>query len=516
MERLSFLYLITGNMDKLRKMLKIAEMQVDIMSRFHNSLYLGEVPERVRLLQDAGQLPLAYVTALTHNLPELAESIATQLQAADRSIPHGIACNARMLYPRLPILRECNWPLLTVSKGTFERGLTEGAADSGLHADLDDVGDGGGWGDDLDLNLGNSGDADSSMQLQSTADDVVQDPDLGAVGGWGDDLELDLGDVTLASSASGLAGSGYYVAPSTGTAIASIWSRDSQLAADQVAAGSFESAMHSLRRQLGVIDFTPLKPLFLSLGSSSHAVLNGTLATPSLLSPLFRVSNVMPRLCLSLSSLVDRLKSGYQLVTNGKFQEALDAFLQIISSIALVVVNNRQQVNELKELLSICREYITALKLELLRKKTTDPARQMELAAYFTHCNLQSSHTMLSLRSAMTAAYKLKLLKSASSFARRLLELNPRPEISTQARKVIQLGETNPVDAFEYRYDERNPFVVCNLTLLPIYRGSALARCSFCKAAFQPEFKTKVCSICSMGEIGGQAPGLEESFVLDA
>ena len=42
-ERLSFLYLITGNTEKLTKMLKIAEVKNDIMGQFHNALYLGAV-----------------------------------------------------------------------------------------------------------------------------------------------------------------------------------------------------------------------------------------------------------------------------------------------------------------------------------------------------------------------------------------------------------------------------------------------------------------------------------------
>ncbi len=54
-ERLSFLYLITGNLDKLQKMLKISEMRNDTMGRFHNALYLGDVHERLRILEDAGQ-----------------------------------------------------------------------------------------------------------------------------------------------------------------------------------------------------------------------------------------------------------------------------------------------------------------------------------------------------------------------------------------------------------------------------------------------------------------------------
>ena len=51
-------------------MLKVADMRNDVMGRFHNALYMGDVRERVRILEDAGQGALAYVTAATHGLEE--------------------------------------------------------------------------------------------------------------------------------------------------------------------------------------------------------------------------------------------------------------------------------------------------------------------------------------------------------------------------------------------------------------------------------------------------------------
>ena len=62
-ERLSFLYLITGNLEKLAKMLKIAEMRSDSMGRFHNALYLGDVRERLRILEEAGESPSSLIEA---------------------------------------------------------------------------------------------------------------------------------------------------------------------------------------------------------------------------------------------------------------------------------------------------------------------------------------------------------------------------------------------------------------------------------------------------------------------
>lgn len=86
-ERLSFLYLLTGNTDKLRKMLKIAEMRNDVMSRFHNALFLGDAEERVRVLEYTGQYSLAYLTAVVHGLDETAEGLKEKLVAGGLEIP---------------------------------------------------------------------------------------------------------------------------------------------------------------------------------------------------------------------------------------------------------------------------------------------------------------------------------------------------------------------------------------------------------------------------------------------
>ncbi len=45
---------LAGNSEKLAKMGKIAEMRGDVMGAFHNALYLGDVRERTRILEDAG------------------------------------------------------------------------------------------------------------------------------------------------------------------------------------------------------------------------------------------------------------------------------------------------------------------------------------------------------------------------------------------------------------------------------------------------------------------------------
>merc|ERR1719211_808437 len=118
-DKLSFLYLITGNLDKLKKMMKIAEIRKDTSGQFQNALYLGDVEERVKILQTCGQDSLAYLTAKTHGLEEEASAIKESLPE-DVQLPE-VAPGAQLLTPPAPIMQtETNWPLLTVSKGFFE------------------------------------------------------------------------------------------------------------------------------------------------------------------------------------------------------------------------------------------------------------------------------------------------------------------------------------------------------------------------------------------------------------
>ena len=51
--------------------------------------------------------------------------------------------------------------------------------------------------------------------------------------------------------------------------------------------------------------------------------------------------------------------------------------------------------------------------------KEEDAGRAMELAAYFTHCQLQPVHLALSLRSAMTIFFKNRNLATCAHFCRR-------------------------------------------------------------------------------------------------
>ena len=51
-DKLSFLYLSTGDQDKLARMAKIAEHRGDFTSRFQNTLYMGDVENRIQMFKE--------------------------------------------------------------------------------------------------------------------------------------------------------------------------------------------------------------------------------------------------------------------------------------------------------------------------------------------------------------------------------------------------------------------------------------------------------------------------------
>ena len=154
--------------------------------------------------------------------------------------------------------------------------------------------------------------------------------------------------------------------------------------------------------------------------------------------------------------------------------------------------------------------------------------RNLELAAYFTQCQLQPPHMQIALRSAIGAFTKANNQAHAARFAKRLLELKPDPKIVaqveclyflhyvllifTKARQRIAAGDRNPRNTVEISYDEFTPFEICAATYTPIYKGSQSVHCPYTDAAYLPDFKGKLDPLIHLTEIGASATGLPASW----
>eukprot|EP00057_Strongylocentrotus_purpuratus_P019118 XP_011673592.1 PREDICTED: coatomer subunit alpha isoform X1 [Strongylocentrotus purpuratus] len=518
-DKLSFLYLITGNLDKLRKMMKIAEIRKDTSGQYQCALYLGDVTERVKILKNCGQKSLAYLTAKTHGLTEEADGISEMFDESD-TLPE-VSPNAQLLQPPAPIIRsEENWPLLTVTKGFFEgamsRGKAGGTGSTMTAAVAMDEGDAGGdWGEDAELVL------DDGDEFGDAAEGFGDDDGDGEGGAWDVDDELEL-PPDLDVPAGGGADDDYFVAPAKGMSQSQVWVKNSQLPVDHILAGSFSSATQLLHDQVGMVDFTSYKQIFMQTYARARTSFVGLPSLPPLCGYAHRnwreagARGGQPAVGLKLAHLVQRLQSAYQLTTQGKFPDAIVRFRSILLSIPMLVVDTKQEITEAQQLITICREYIVGLSMEQYRKEQPkgnleEQKRICELAAYFSHCNLQPIHQILTLRTAINLWFKLKNFKTAAAFARRLLELGPKPDVAQQTRKILQACEKSPNDAHKLNYDEHNPFDICAATYKPIYRGKPVEKCPLSGACYLPQFKGEVCRVTQVTEIGKDTIGLRIS-----
>jgi len=226
-------------------------------------------------------------------------------------------------------------------------------------------------------------------------------------------------------------------------------------------------------------------------------------------------SQSLPRTPLKLKDVVAGIRNGYRCFQGGKFNDSKAAFCLVLTQIPLVVTDSRAEANEIKELLSVCREYITAIRIKgAMAEAAADPVRATELSAYFTHCNLLPVHLVLSLRSAMGTAFKHKNFIVAAGFARRLLELpdmnsERNADLRVKATKVLQKSEQMARNEHQLNYDDSKTFQIDCKDFVPIYSGSSCVECSYCGSAYSDTgMSHKLCLTCTFCAVGIKTIGL--------
>lgn len=507
-DKLSFLYLSTGDHSKLARMAKIAEHRGDFTARFQNALYLGEVEDRIQMLKEIDLYPLAYMTAKAHGLEEECQSIleATGVTEDQLTLPN-FGGNLAPPKPVVPTYK-ANWPTKATSQSFFEKALAsqlEGitledepaAAANGL--DLDEVAD-----DDIA--------AKRNGGLEAEEDEDAAGWDLG------DDIvpEAESDFVNVESTDAGGAGSSE----------ADLWARNSPLAADHIAGGSFESAMNLLNRQVGAVNFAPLKPRFLEIYSASRTFLPASPGLPPLVNYVRRTLDetdprkVLPLIPRDIEHLATSdLHRGYESMKANKLEQGVQIFKSILHAMLANTVSSESEVAEAKKLITSACEYTIAMSIELSRRRlgpqdaiNGNPAllkRSLELSAYFTIPKIEVPHRQLALLNAMNLASRSKNYSSALSFANRILANGGASKILESARRIKVQCERNPHDAVEIEYDQFAEFEICAASHTPIYSGTVYEECAFDGSKYHARYKGAVCAVCEVCEVGKHGSGLK-------
>ncbi|RFU78981.1 coatomer subunit alpha [Trichoderma arundinaceum] len=472
-DKLSFLYLATGDHSKLARMAKIAEHRGDFTSRFQNAIYLGDVEDRIQMLKEIDLYPLAYTTAKSHGLDEECEAIleATGLTEDQLTMP---TIGKPLVTPKpvVPTFKR-NWPNKASSQSYFENALLGQVEGLSLEDEPGVVN-----GADVE-HVTKEDPTDKLIAVAGEDDDDAAGWDMGD-----DDVpEIDNDFVNVDSAEAGGAGS----------CEADVWARNSPLAIDHVAGGSFESAMQLLNRQVGAVEFSPLKSRFLEVYQSSKTFLPALANLPTLLNYVRRtvdetdLRKVLPIIPRDLEYLASNdLQKGYDSMKANKLEDGVKIFQGILHAILVNAVSSESEVSEAKKLIVSAREYSIAMGIELARRNlgsldeiAQDPAklkRSLELSAYFTIPKIEVPHRQIALLSAIKVAIKSKNYNSALGFANRIIANGGSSKIVENAKKTKAQCERNPNDSIEVEFDQFAEFEICAASHTPIYSGAPIVK----------------------------------------
>jgi coatomer protein complex subunit alpha (xenin) len=193
-----------------------------------------------------------------------------------------------------------------------------------------------------------------------------------------------------------------------------------------------------------VTNFNHLKQLFVDAYTLSKMRVQALPHGPGQLVAL-KLTGGIPLLPVTLSQIESLATKGVELTTKGEFSESLKVFREALRSVSLVAVVSSKELKMLQGLIGKVVEYITAMRIEIERKKlvaaNTDPVRVCELACLMTLCNMENAHKFLAYKNAFTLLYKMGNFITAAHFARQVVSLEPfgvfesKPEIVPQYKK---------------------------------------------------------------------------------
>lgn len=494
-DKLSFLYLCKGDQERLNKMTVIADARLNSSSLIQNTIYSNDIDTRINALAKGGLFSLAHALAVSSGRAEIAEQLlqAGQAESFDFKL-EGVNAPLEVASPIGQVAE--NWPLKPSTLTSFES-----AFKSGNVADLQEEVSS----EEIAKSI-----PPSAQFEELELEDNFEEED----GGW----ELDEDDLGIDDEFEDMleeVDDSIRAVDEVADGEISLWLRNNKTVAGYVASGAFEQAASLLNKQVGVVNFAPLRKRFMEVYSCNKLYLPGVNGLPAMKSFIRSSDNqtdsdtALPFIP-GFDELDKKLSAAFKHFRANNLSDAVAAFREIIYTIAVLNVNDDGKETKCQDILTLSREYILGLSMELERRavESTDPKRNLELAAYFTRVKLQNVHRVNALQVAMLQSFKLKNYSSASYYASELLSILPLGPKAEQAKKIRARADTISSDAIEIDFNPYAEFDICSASYTPIYKGEEVITEPLVGATYKAQYKGEVCRVTMVTSIGTPASGL--------
>jgi len=225
---------------------------------------------------------------------------------------------------------KANWPVKSSGTSSFEQALLADGGDEDALAATNGIAD-----EDL---LEAEAEPERNGHLEEPEDEEAEGWDMGE-----DAIpEVEEEFVNVESADAG-----------AGSSEAEMWTRNSPVAADHVAGGSFDTAMNLLNRQVGAVNFKPLESRFEEIHQATRTYLPANPELPPLVNYVRRTlketdsRKILPFIPRDLESITTGdLPAGKQRMQKNQLEEGSQIFKKILHTMLVNAVASQSEVQE--------------------------------------------------------------------------------------------------------------------------------------------------------------------------
>eukprot|EP00915_Cephaloidophora_sp_WS-2016_P008029 GHVH01011097.1.p1 GENE.GHVH01011097.1~~GHVH01011097.1.p1 ORF type:complete len:1225 (+),score=215.63 GHVH01011097.1:154-3828(+) len=466
--KLLHLYLLTGNLKNMKRLMGVFNKLGDSSSLFFLGLLTGASKERVKVLNSLGMNGLA-----EHVKPVLTMFSCMREPCAAES------------WPIKFVPTKCDTAAIGPSQLDFEEALE-------MTVEVADVQATGGSFDEYGLEDDGFDDLLDELELESVPlkKDVMQSRTVEAIEGTNDTL---------------------YENPPPQQEWLRAQPRNAIVA---VQSGAFASALELLRKNVGVKNTNPYLPLFESvlMTSNVYTVLPGGISVVLSSSADNQPRSELPYICLD--EVERQTTSTGQLFSDSKFEECIVCGQRalVICSILLSSDPTSNDKELMKECRDLVRDLILAARMESA-KVDAELKDVLKITLLETGAlSLPNKYMTPLLKTAITTQYKAGNYLYSAELCRRVIresEQNNRVPPPTIVR-VLSTNESFASNKHDLEINTIDPHMaVCCKSLSALAGGlnpsltcDQAVICPLCDARAHPQYKGQLCDVCNVAELG--------------
>jgi len=495
-EKLGFLYLISGQITKLKKMQEIAAMTKDTCQEYRIAEYLGDFEAKAKLLATSGHKKLGKM--INWKFTQEHDGEDEDLYGAGDDLSNAMAFVPPFL--RTTFHKEhVSWPLHEKKKTELD-GIQSVEAEGPLvELPPPDDNEEEGWeDDDIDNN-------EASEHPESEDDGEFGD-------GWADDGGLDLeidenvaGDVEEVCDVVGM----FERYPK------------SQQPWSVCSTGHQAELFKSLRNNFGIEDYKSFVDIVLEIQEK------GTVQVPL---TQFSTAGVavaddtdLPYQGELLKVLQQRRVLAFKGILKGKFVEAIP-LLREITLRTLFVKFEKNNFESCKELIKSCKNGLLLCQIQQHYRTldvSSNGSEKAQLAVIMSHIpELPAKIKLLLLKQAVNVLFKTQNYTMVQDVCRRFIELanssGKAEGMSKQIKQVraVLVKSQGKEDSDEFPNFNQNPFTICCQSWKPIFRGDSFVTDAFLGGQFCSEFSGEISRLCGITRIKSNLLGWDFLKVL--